>query len=145
MKDAYKISRIILPIITFIVFSLFFINEESSFIVLSLLFSLIVFGLSFPSSIFSKKMIDIGNRINNKFLKVLYYLGIPAVIAAISLLVYLGIGYLQIILTDNSTDLASALSRGFIFLFVIAVIVIVLLLPYVQSIIVLIINIIKNK
>ena len=145
MKDAYKISRIILPIITFIVFSLFFINEESSFIVLSLLFSLIVFGLSFPSSIFSKKMIDIGNRINNKFLKVLYYLGIPAVIAAISLLVYLGIGYLQIILTDNSTDLASALSRGFIFLFVIAVIVIVLLLPYVQSIIVLIINRIKNK
>ena len=53
---AYKLSRYIVPIISFIVLCIMFINEDSSWVTAALILSAIVFGLSFPSTWMSKKI-----------------------------------------------------------------------------------------
>ena len=80
MKKINMISRIILAIMTFIIFSIILINEDSSWNIIPIIFALIVFGLSFPSTKFAEKIIAIGNRINNKFLKIIYYIVLPIVL-----------------------------------------------------------------
>ena len=56
------ISRVVLAVITFVLFSIMIINEDSSWNIVPIIYSLIVFGFSFPSTIFAKKIIEIGNK-----------------------------------------------------------------------------------
>lgn len=79
-EKAYKISRYVLPVISFIVLCIMFINEDSSWITVALILSVIVFGLSFPSTWMSKKIYNMGNKFNNKIFKVSYYLLILPII-----------------------------------------------------------------
>ncbi|MDO5569150.1 MAG: hypothetical protein Q4G04_03470 [bacterium] len=67
LKRTYMISRLIIAIVTFIIFNIMFINEDSSWKVLPFIFSIIAFALSFPSSIISKKLLTIGSNIQKKY------------------------------------------------------------------------------
>ena len=146
MEKSYRISRIILAVITLIIFSIIIINEDKSWRVIPFIFAAIVFGLSFPSSVISRKLINIGNKIENKILKVLYYV---IFLPIISFIIFVGIA-LVMYFVDKSiptpNELSSALSQALMFLFLVAVAFICIILPYIQTLIVLIIScFIKNK
>ena len=141
MKKIYMISRIALAIITFILFSIMIINEDSSWNIVPIIFSLIVFGLSFPSTIFAKKIIEIGNKIENTFLKILYYIILPIALLVICLAFYMGILYIYDIFITTPNEMGSTLGQALLILFISAVVVIMVILPYIQAII---INILKR-
>lgn len=67
MKKTYMISRVVLAVITFVLFGIMLINEDSSWNIVPIIFSLIVFCFSFPSTIFAttkfKKSVNIINNL----------------------------------------------------------------------------------
>lgn len=145
-KKAYTISRIIIPILTLIIFSIIFRNEESSIIKLSLIFVIISFLASFPSTIISTKLINVGDKIKNKILKVLYYVVLLPIIAIIlAIIMYIIIVYIHELL-PKAKDFNTSLGRVIAALTIAIIGIILILVPYVQTILVIIIKkIIKNK
>ncbi len=145
MEKFYNMSRIILTVITVIVFKIMFINEHESWNIIPYIFGVIVFGLSFPSSIISKKLIYIANKIENKMLKVLYYiLGLPL----ICVIIFAGICFIIISVYNNaptSNEMGAALSQALVFLFFVTVAFVGIILPYVQTVIVLILKCFMKK
>lgn len=146
MKKSYKLSHIILAILAFLIFNVMFINEDISWKFLSFIFSLITFIMSFPSSIISKKIINLGNNIKNNMIKILFYIIIlPIIIFILSILIYL----FNILIFDIfpiSNDFATELGQGLLILFLITVEIICIIVPYIQTLIVLILKqMIKNK
>ena len=146
MKKSYKLSHIILAILAFLIFNIMFINEDISWKFLSFIFSLITFIMSFPSSIISKKIINLGNNIKNNMIKTLFYIIVlPIIIFILSILIYL----FNILIFDifpTSNDFATELGQGLLILFLITVEIICIIVPYIQTLIVLILKqMIKNK
>lgn len=141
MKKINMMSRIILVVITFILFSIMIINEDSSWNIVPGIFSLIVFGLSFPSTILAEKIIKIGNKINNKLLKIAYYIFLPIILLVICLAIYIIALYIDDTFITTHNELGAALGQALLFLFIVAVGVIVIILPYIQAVI---INILKR-
>ena len=146
MKKSYKLSRIILAILAFLIFNIMFINEDITWKSLSFIFSLITFIMSFPSSIISKKIINLGNNIKNNMIKILFYIIIlPIIIFILSILIYL----FNILIFDIfpiSNDFSTELGQGLLILFLITVEIICIIVPYIQTLIVLILKqMIKNK
>lgn len=74
MDKAYKISRIIISLIVFIFFLILFRNEDTTWLILIPVFTIIIYLLSYPITMLSKKYISIGNNIKNNFFKFLYYI-----------------------------------------------------------------------
>lgn len=128
-------------VITFILFSIMIINEDSSWNIVPGIFSLIVFGLSFPSTILAEKIIKIGNKINNKLLKIAYYIFLPIILLVICLAIYIIALYIYDTFITTPNELGAALGQALLFLFIVAVGVIVIILPYIQAVI---INILKR-
>ena len=146
MKKSYKLSRIILAILAFLIFNIMFINEDITWKSLSFIFSLITFIMSFPSSIISKKIINLGNNIKNNMIKILFYIIVlPIIIFILSILIYL----FNILIFDIfpiSNDFSTELGQGLLILFLITVEIICIIVPYIQTLIVLILKqMIKNK
>lgn len=141
MKKINMMSRIIMVVITFILFSIMIINEDSSWNIVPGIFSLIVFGLSFPSTILAEKIIKIGNKINNKLLKIAYYIFLPIILLVICLAIYIIALYIYDTFITTPNELGAALGQALLFLFIVAVGVIVIILPYIQAVI---INILKR-
>lgn len=146
MEKIYSISRIILTVITAIVFKIMFINEHESWSIIPYILAAIVFGLSFPSSVISKKVISVEKKIKNKMLKALYYI---FALPLISVVIFAGIYLIMIRIYNNapsSNEMGEALGNALVFLFFVVVAFIGIILPYVQTIIVLILKcIIKNR
>ena len=138
MKKINMISRILLGVLAFVIFSIMFIHEDKSWHFVTVLFSLIVFGLSFPSTIFANKIIDNGNKIDNKALRIVYYISLPIVLFGICIALYIGILAFDDVFMSAfpSNDLASSLGQAFMILFIIGVMVIVVILPYIQALII---------
>ena len=141
MKKINMISRIILSIIVFILFSIFIMNEDSSWIIIPIIFSVITFGLSFPSTIFAQKIIKIGDKINNKLLKVLYYILLLIILLVLCLVIYFIIINIYDKHIIHPNEFMDALDIGLLLLFIIYCLIIAIVLPYFQAII---INILKK-
>ncbi|MGM9877901.1 MAG: hypothetical protein ACI33S_04545 [Bacilli bacterium] len=140
INKLYNISRIIIPILTFIIFNIMLINEDESWNILPPIFALITFGISFPSSIISKKIISIGDKIKNKIIKVLFYIVVlPIVIFILFLLIYSFVLFIYYFI-PNPSDFASALGQALLALFFVAVGTICIIVPYVQTLIVIILK-----
>lgn len=139
-NKSYIISSIILSIITFIIFNIMLINEDSSWNIVPFIFTIIVFAFSFPSSIISKKYLNIGNKIERKILRILYYaLALPiSLIVLFAIVCFIMISINENIETPN--ELAAALSQALTFLFLVTVAFIAIVLPYFQTLIVLCLN-----
>ena len=140
MKKINMISRFILTVITIVIFSIMLINEDSSWNIVPVIFSLIVFGLSFPSTIFAEKIINIGNKISNKLLKILFYIFLPIVLLAICLLIYVFVLFLDEKFVTTPNEMGAALGQALLLLFIAAVLSIVVVLPYIQAIIIIILK-----
>lgn len=140
-EKAYKLSRYVLPVISFIVLCIMFINEEESWIVASIL-TLVVFGLSFPSTWMSKKIYKFGNKFDSTFAKVSYYLLLLPIaefsLFYLSYFFILFLGYKFIIFETN--DIATALSQAFTILFFVFVATVCIILPHIQAMVVIIIK-----
>lgn len=146
MKKSYGLSRIILAVITVIIFNIMFINEDESWRIIPFIFAVIVLGLSFPSSVISRKLINIGNKIESKLLKILYYvIALPIIVFFIfNVILLIWLFIFASVPTQN--EMGAALGQGIMFLFLLIVVFIGIILPYVQTIIVLILNrFIKNQ
>lgn len=141
-EKAYKSSRYVMPIISFIILCIMFINEDSSWITVALILSIIVFGLSFPSTWMSKKIYKFGNELESTFARVSYYLlFLPILEFILFYLSYVLILFLgdKFIITENN-DLATALSQAFTVLFFVFVATICIILPHIQAMVVIVIK-----
>ena len=137
MKKYYMISRWILVGITFILFKIMFINEDSSWWIVAFIFSLIAFLVSFPSTIISKTSIKIGNRLDKSVLKILYY---AIILPALAVFLVCGCYYIMIFIYDIFSipdDFVAALGQALLFLFLIVVVAICIIVPYIQTLLVL--------
>ena len=140
MEKSYKISRVILVVVTFIIFNIMIINEDASWRIVPPIFTVIVLVLSFPSSVISRWLINIGNKLKNILLKILYYV---IALPIISFLLFYGICAIIFFISGSiptSNEMSAALGQGLTFLFWITVGFICVFLPYIQTLIVLILN-----
>lgn len=140
MKKSYKISRVIIAVITFIIFSIISINEDESWNIMPLIFAGIAWGLSFPSTLISRKLIKIGNKLKSIALKILYYVIVLPVIAFLIFYGMYGIGLFAFEINPTPNEMGAALGQALIILFCITVGTICIVLPYIQTLIVLILK-----
>lgn len=145
VEKSYKISGIVLAIMTIIIFNIMFINENESWRIIPFIFAAIVYGLSYPSSIISKKFIKIGNKIKNKFLRLLYYIFILPFFSIILFAVLCFFISLYTRTLETPNEIGAALGQALMMLFVLVVIFICIILPYIQTLIVLILNFFRKK
>ena len=139
-EKLYMISGIILAIMAFIIFNIIIINEDKSWKILPPIFALIAFGISFPSSIVSEKLMNFGDKIANKLVKILFYIiAMPVCIFVLFLAMYTIITFIVDAL-PTPNELGAALGQGLLILFFIAIGTIGILVPYIQTLIVLILK-----
>ena len=137
IKKIYMISRVVLTLLTFIIFNIMIINEDSSWLILPFIFSLVVFFVSFPSAFISKVLIKIGDRFDKRILKTLYYVIIlPALIIFLFSLICCIIGFLYE-RYPSPDGFASILGQGLVFLFLVVVCFVCIIIPYIQTLLVL--------
>ena len=137
IKKIYMISRVVLTLLTFIIFNIMIINEDSSWLILPFFFSLIVFLVSFPSTFISKIFIKIGDRLDKRILKILYYVIIlPALIIFLFSGICCIIGFLYE-RYPSPGDFASVLGQGLVFLFLVAICFVCIIIPYIQTLFIL--------
>lgn len=141
MENEYKISRIILAFIVFIIFNTILIIGDSKYwISLPIIFALITFGISFLSSKISRKIISIANKLESKLSKILYYMiALPIIIFLSFCLIYI----ISIIPIDNTLN--AALRQGIIVILLSVFEIFGIVLPYVQTLIVLILKCFVKK
>lgn len=131
------ISRVILVVITFIIFNIMIINEDSSWLILPFFFSLVVFLVSFPSTFISKVFIKIGDRLDKRILKILYYI---IILPALMIFLFSGICCIIGFLYErypSSDDFASVLGQGLLFLFLSVASLVCIIIPYIQTLLIL--------
>ena len=137
MKKIYMISRVVLTLLTFIIFNIMIINEDSSWLILPFVFSLIVFLVSFPSTFISKIFIKMGDRLDKRILQILYYVIIlPALIIFLFSVICCIIGFLYE-RYPSPDDFAAILGQGLVFLFLTILVFVCIIIPYIQTLLVL--------
>ena len=125
-----------MTLLTFIILNIMFINESITWTILSTILSLIVYIIGFSGMFISKKIIKIGDNIKNKLLKILYYIFLPIVLLLICFIIYnFSFFVLENILRLN--DCTLSLGEGLLVLFGIILICMFILIPYIETIIVL--------
>jgi len=137
MNKIYKLSRIFLTFLIFTI-ALMCVDDEAPlayFLILPIAFGGITYLISFLTSIISKKIFFIGNKINNAFFKIVYYIGI-LIVGCLSL--SLNHFVFEIILCEN--DFSVLLFNDVCRLLIDGAILIGIILPYFQTLIVLILK-----
>lgn len=138
LEKYIKFSRIIITLLVFIVLNSWFLYENDPQWILSIIISGVVFFITSPSSKICKLLINKGDKIESKILKVLYYI-LVLPITFLVLLFMVGLFYTLIValfeLTD-SLDLGGAVLIAFtgIGIFTCA------LVPYFQTLIILVLR-----
>ena len=139
-KD-YKISRIILTIITFLITIILGINKLDNVIVVSIIIALFTYSVSYSSTMISKKLVGIGDKLDNNLKRVIYYFVILPIIIAI---VY-GIVYTINKVFPISKQFETSIAQTILFFISIELLLICIIVPYIQTLIVLVIrNFIKK-
>lgn len=140
MDKSYRISRVILAVMAFLILCIMLINEDQSWSIVPVLFALITFAISFPSTLISILFIKLGDKLGNKPLKILYYfIALPIVV----LLLIFGIYALAMFIDDrlpSPEDFGAALSQALMVVFFMAVGIVCVVIPYIQTLIVLILK-----
>lgn len=143
MKNSYAISRIVICVLAGIISLIVFHNEYITLMLGgTVLITVVALVISFLTTPVSKQMIGIGDRIKNKFLRVLYYfMLLPFILAVVYLLWILIYNFFDHM---EATELGEALSQAVIALFLGGVVFIMFIVPYIQSLIVLLLRV-KRK
>lgn len=140
MKNSYTISRIVIGVLVGVV-SLIVLHNEHITLMLggTILITVVALVMSFLATPVSKQMIGIGDRIMNKFLRVFYYfILLPFILVVVYLLWRLIIYFFEHM--ERSTEMGEALGKALIAVFLGVIVLIVFIVPYVQSLIVLLLR-----
>ena len=98
-----KLSRVIITFLVFIVLNVWFLYENDPQWILSIIITTIVFLINYPSSKICKFLINKGDKIESKILKLLYYIfALP--IAFLICLFIVGLFYTLVVMLLNYTD-----------------------------------------
>lgn len=149
MKREFQWARRIIVILTALVFIVMlcsiFVYDSFELLPVAGLFVGAAWLFCFLGTGVSRKMIQIGDKISNKFLRVLYYI----MLLPLVLIIWLGIwAVIEAIVDANDQphqEMAEALSEAFMALFWGAVFMIFVLVPYVQSLLVLLLRKVLKK
>ena len=149
MKREFQWARRIIVILTALVFIVMlcgaFVYDSFEMLPVAGLFAGAAWLFCFLGTGISRKMIQIGDKISNKFLRVLYYI----MLLPLVLIIWLGIwAVIEAIVDANDQphqEMAEALSEAFMALFWGAVFMIFVLVPYVQSLLVLLLRKVLKK
>ncbi len=134
MEKYIQISRVIITLMVFIVLNVWFLFENDPHWVIALIISIVVFFINFPSSKICKFIINKGDKITNKILKALYYVFALPIIFLILLLIVL------LLLTFIFEDMELSLGTGILIVFTGIGIFTCVLVPYFQTLIILILR-----
>ena len=137
--DKYiKLSRVIITFLMFIVLNAWFLYENDPQWILSIIISVIIFFINYPSSKICKFLINKGDKIESKILKLLYYIfALP--IAFLVCLFIVGLFYTLVVILLDYTD---SLNLGLAVLIAYTGIGIFtcVLVPYFQTLIILVLR-----
>lgn len=141
INKCYKISRIILTIITFLITIILGINKLDNVIVVSIIIALFTYSVSYSSTMISKKLVGIGDKLDNNLKRVIYYFVIlPIVIAVVYSIIYVINKVFPI-----SNQFETSIAQTILFFISIELLLICIIVPYIQTLIVLVIrNFIKK-
>ena len=140
LDKCYKISRIILAIVTFIVFKIMFVNEDESWNEVAIVFSMIVFVFSFFSKKNSLKIMSKGNKLEGSKKFFYYFVDLPSIMFGIFIAIYIIVLIVFLIIIPSPNELSAALGQAVIGLFIVMLGTIWIILPYIQTLIVLVIR-----
>lgn len=140
MKKEYRLSRIILAVLTLITVLIVFQNEHYTVkLVAGFFFCFAALLASFPGTLMSRKMIQTGDRIPNILLRILYYIGLLVGSVAIAALV--GGGGITILGNRPlSNELGIAAGQAMLIVLLGFSLFVFLIVPYLQTIIVLLLR-----
>lgn len=136
MEKYIRISRVIITLMVFIVLNAWFLFENDPHWIIALIISIVVFFINFPSSKICKFIINKGDKITNKILKVFYYVFALPVIFLLLLLIVGLLCACVVAIFINSLDLGTAILIAFIGIGILTCV----LVPYFQTLIILILR-----
>ena len=149
MVKEYWISRAVLCVFAMVAVYIIFINEDSSWWIVRVLLVGVVFALSFLSEIISRQLIKLGDSKDKTSWKLFCYLLLPIAIIGTLLAVLWLVDFIEseISLNANITydSMGDAMSYAFAYLFVMVAAFIGIILPYLQTLIVLPLRKIMNR
>ena len=145
MKKEYRISRIIIVMLVMVVTFFAFINEDISLrIFATALFMTTALLAVFLGSRVSLLMIKMGDRIRNKIVTVIYYICLPIILICLVLLVWVVMEIVVSGLPDTG-NFGSTVGQVYLCVMVAIAVCIFIIIPYVQTIIVLILRKISKE
>lgn len=145
MKREYGLSIIIISLGAALLSFIALINEDISVKLFMVpFFSFIAFAVSSLGVRFSEKMIGFGDRMQNGIIRFFYYICLLVGIIVIVFLGYLFIDYAGN-LHETSNSLSEALSWALLIVLLEAVFAVTVFIPYIQTIIILVLRKIINK
>lgn len=135
MEKYIRISRVIITLMVFLILNAWFIFENDPHWIIAFIISMMVFFINIPSSKICKFIINNGDKITNKLLKILYYAFLLPIIFFLILLVtgLLCAGIVVILEQINSIDLGTAILIAFTGIGIFTCI----LVPYFQTLVIL--------
>ena len=141
MESYYKKSRLIIAALSVIIWYIMLINEDpGSRMFLIIIFTTVAYLFTFLGIGVSKKMINYGDNIAIPLIRFLYYfIALPALIFGLFYLVYFAME--SIMDTMSNADL----SLGILALIIVAIITVFMIVPYIQSIIIVILRKIERS
>lgn len=138
MEKYYKISRQIICVLAVLISLIMCMNEDISVKIAATIFIFVVaLGASFLTTPISKKMVKTGDGITNKYLRVLFY----AAVLPLTLLVAYILMWVDIFIYEQS---AQTINMAVLTIFLYIATTIVVIIPYVQTLIVLILRRLKD-
>lgn len=143
MKNSYTISRIVISVLAGVISVIALHNEHITLMLgATVLITVVALVMSFLATPVSKQMIAMGDRIMNKYLRAFYYfMLLPFILVVVYLLWILIYNFLHHM---ESAEMGEALGQALIALFLGVVVFIMFIVPYVQSLIVLLLRV-KRK
>ena len=140
MKNSYTISRIVISVLAGIISLIVWHNEHITLMLgATVLITVVALVMSFLATPVSKQMIGIGDRIMNKFLRVFYYfILLPLILVVVYLLWRLNYYFFEHM--ERSAEMGEALGKALIAVFLGVIVLIMFIVPYVQSLIVLLLR-----
>ena len=142
MDKYYKLSRGIICILAFMI-SVIMLHSETMGVILNgaMLVTVVAFVAGLVATRFSKRMIAMGDRIEKNYLRVFFYVvGIPG-----GIILSLGLTILFYILYDRLIFVEVSWLGGLIMFVLVGIVLIMLVVPYIQVLIVLLLRVIDRK
>ncbi len=140
LSKEYKISGMFITILVMTATFIIFHNEDISVrLFATALFTVVALITSFLGTRVSIRIIKTGDRIKNKLVKVLYYIGLPIALICLTGLVWVVMAMVNGKLA-NTDDIGTSFGQSYILVIVAIAVCIFVIVPYIQTIIVLVLR-----